>query len=166
VAGGGDVVTRIERFSSRADAELARSVLETNGIPAYVAGDDAGGLHPELPYGFGGTAVVVPEDLYREAIAILDDEYGDSAVDAAELEAAAIAAGPAEGALPGELPYPAGREVIASDDDVTPSGEGEPSTRRSGPRRTWFLVVLGLMLAALVLGQLLVEGGLTVWRAG
>ncbi|MEX2626544.1 MAG: DUF2007 domain-containing protein [Ilumatobacteraceae bacterium] len=85
-------IIRIDRFTSRTEAELARAVLESNGIEAYVSGDDAGGLHPELPYGIGGTAVVVHEDRYAEAIALLDDEFGSG--DAAGLEAAALAAGP------------------------------------------------------------------------
>lgn len=87
-------MARIERFTSRTDAEMARSVLEANGIAAYVSGDDAGGLHPELPYGIGGTAVVVPDERYAEAVALLDDELGAPA-DLAELEAAAVASGPA-----------------------------------------------------------------------
>jgi hypothetical protein len=138
-------MTRIERFASRADAELARTVLETNGIPAYVSGDDAGGLHPEIPYGIGGTAVVVPEDRYAEAIALLDEELGDQGLDAADLEAAALAAGPATGTA-GE-PAGAGRSGHPG------ATTGPPATRRSGGRRPLFLGVLALMgLAMLVYG--------------
>lgn len=86
-------MARIERFTSRMQAEMARSVLETNGISAYVSGDDAGGLHPELPYGIGGTAVVVDDDRYEEAIALLDEEFGTPEGDA-ELEAQALMADP------------------------------------------------------------------------
>lgn len=86
-------MARIERFTSRMHAEMARSVLETNGIAAYVSGDDAGGLHPELPYGIGGTAVVVDDDRYDEAIALLDEELGSPDGDA-DLEAQALAAEP------------------------------------------------------------------------
>jgi hypothetical protein len=149
-------VTRIERFASRADAELARSVLEANGIPAYVSGDDAGGLHPEIPYGIGGTAVVVPEERYADAIALLDDEFGDEPGDEAELEAAAMAAGPAEGGHPGGTPYPVGREVMGSD-------EVPATTRRSGDRRRLFVVVLVLMLVIVLVG-VLVDGGVIFWR--
>jgi len=63
---------RIDRFTSRVDAELARSSLEAAGIPTSVAGDDLGGLHPEIPFGIGGTAVVVPDDRHSEARAVLD----------------------------------------------------------------------------------------------
>ncbi|MFA9431066.1 putative signal transducing protein [Egicoccus sp. AB-alg2] len=84
---------RIERFTSRADAELARSVLEDAGIPAYVSGDDAGGVHPDIPFGIGGTAVVVPDDRQQEAERLLRRELRDDVLDDAELEAAALAAG-------------------------------------------------------------------------
>ena len=87
-------MTRIERFTTRTHAEMARSVLEANGIPAYVSGDDAGGLHPELPYGIGGTAVVVPEDRYDAAIALLDRTLDSGEL--ADLEAQALAAEPRE----------------------------------------------------------------------
>ncbi len=67
---------RIERFTSRVDAELARSSLEAADIPAYVSGDDMGGLHPEIPYGIGGTVVVVPDERHSEARAVLDASVG------------------------------------------------------------------------------------------
>jgi hypothetical protein len=149
-------VTRIERFASRADAELARAVLETNGIPAYVSGDDAGGLHPEIPYGIGGTAVVVPAERYDEAIALLDEEFGADAVEAAELEAAALAASP-EGAdaagPPTSVPAPT---VIT---------HAAPATRRSGRARPAFSLVVGLMLVAMLLtAGLLTVLDVLVWR--
>ncbi|MEX2504078.1 MAG: DUF2007 domain-containing protein [Egicoccus sp.] len=86
-------MARIERFTSRIHAEMAKSVLETNGIAAYVSGDDAGGLHPELPYGIGGTVVVVADERYEDALAILDDELEDLA-GPDDLDAQALAAEP------------------------------------------------------------------------
>lgn len=84
---------RIERFTTRTEAEIGRSVLEAAGIPAYVSGDDAGGLHPEIPFGIGGTAVVVPDDRHREAIEVLDSELEVGGVEEANLTAAALSAG-------------------------------------------------------------------------
>ncbi|GEM_PF-2621392 len=78
---------RIDRFMSRTEADLARTVLEDAGIPAYVSGDDAGGLHPEIPFGVGGTAVVVPDDRHREACDVLDLELDASMLREAELAA-------------------------------------------------------------------------------
>jgi hypothetical protein len=147
-------VTRIERFASRADAELARTVLEANGIPAYVSGDDAGGLHPEIPYGIGGTAVVVPEERYADAIALLDEELGEQGVSAAELESAAMAAGPAESSFAG----PETADHAASD------GSGGASTRRSGARRPSFVVVVVVMLVAVLVSVLFLSAlDVLVW---
>jgi hypothetical protein len=150
-------VTRIERFASRTDAELARTVLEANGIPAYVSGDDAGGLHPEIPYGIGGTAVVVPDERYDEAIAVLDDEFGSGAAAAAELEAAALAAGRGDDAGDGPA-------VTGTPSSVPPTAldRERPHTRRSGRGRPAFVVVVGIMLAAVLLTALFLTV-LEVW---
>jgi hypothetical protein len=147
-------VTRIERFASRADAELARAVLEANGIPAYVSGDDAGGLHPEIPYGIGGTAVVVPEDRYADAIALLDDEFTEEEVTAAELEAAAMAGGTDADARAAADPT----STVGSPAATT----GDPDTRRSGRGRPTFVAVVAVMLGLVVLAAFLLTV-LDVW---
>jgi hypothetical protein len=64
---------RVSRFLSRAEAEIARGVLETNGVPAVVIGDDAGGAHPAGSYGYGGVALGVHPDDVEEAEALLGD---------------------------------------------------------------------------------------------
>ena len=38
----------IKSYSSRMDADLAKAVLEANGIEAIVSADDAGGMEPWL----------------------------------------------------------------------------------------------------------------------
>lgn len=65
--------TRIGRFLSRAEAEVARGLLETNGVPAVVIGDDAGGVHPDISYGYAGVALGVHPDDVEEAAALLGD---------------------------------------------------------------------------------------------
>lgn len=40
--------TAVGRFSSRAEAEMARSLLASADIDASIRADDAGALHPEL----------------------------------------------------------------------------------------------------------------------
>jgi hypothetical protein len=124
---------RIQRFTSRAEAELARTVLESNGIPAFVSSDDAGGLHPELPQAFGSTAVVVHEEDHELALSLLDEEFGTRPQDLAELEAAAMAAGPAD-----DLARPA----TATLDDTEPTG-------RPGP--WWVRSPVTALLVALIL---------------
>ncbi|HDK46224.1 MAG TPA: hypothetical protein ENG94_08115 [Actinobacteria bacterium] len=42
-------MTRVARFSHRVEAELARASLESEGIPALLLADDAGGTWPGLP---------------------------------------------------------------------------------------------------------------------
>ncbi|MFZ5624661.1 MAG: putative signal transducing protein [Gemmatimonadota bacterium] len=64
----------IRRFISELDAELARSVLEANGIPAVILRDDAGGMLPSLPYQSQSRLEVRTEDA-EEARALL--EAGD-----------------------------------------------------------------------------------------
>lgn len=43
-------MTRIGSFGSRAEADLVRSLLESEGIPARVVADDAGQTGPDLAY--------------------------------------------------------------------------------------------------------------------
>ena len=45
-------------YSYRAEAELARSALETNGIEAMIEADDCGGQRPLLGANLGGRLVV------------------------------------------------------------------------------------------------------------
>jgi hypothetical protein len=156
-------MARIERFASRTHAELARTVLVTAGIPAFVSGDDAGGLHPEIPYGIGGTAVVVPDHRYEEAIAVLDAELGEGPVDDAALEAAALAATPADPSAVGPgLPAPVTDASDTPDVSVTPAPpaadrSADAATTRTGRRRPAFLLAVVLMVIAL-----LVIGGFTL----
>jgi len=65
-------VATIDRFSSRAEAELACGLLSSHGIEAYVRGDDAGGAYPQLPFTMGGMVVVVPDERLEEARDLLD----------------------------------------------------------------------------------------------
>jgi hypothetical protein len=67
-------VARIDRFTSRQHAEMACGLLRAHGIEARVSADDAGGVHPDIPFGIGGTAVVVMDEDYDDAIALLDAE--------------------------------------------------------------------------------------------
>jgi hypothetical protein len=69
-------MARIRRFSSRVDAEMAASMLLTNGIEARVMNDDSGGNHPNLAFGLGTSEVIVPDDQLEEATALLDLAQG------------------------------------------------------------------------------------------
>ena len=54
---------RVGRFSSRAEAQVARAMLSEHGIEATLVVDDVAGLHPELSLATGGLSLeVVPGD--------------------------------------------------------------------------------------------------------
>ena len=137
---------RIQHFTSRTDAELARAALVDAGIPAYVSGDDAGGLHPELPFGIGGTAVVVPDEHDEEARRLLQAESGDAGVDEAELTAAALAAGERGDAGDGMV----GETPAATLPPTGPGGEAP-----SGPRRRKVQILAVVVVVLLVVSYLL-----------
>lgn len=69
----GAPVQIIRRYASRIEADLAVSFLRSQGIEAVTRNDDAGGLHPELAYGLGGSRLLVPDVSADEAVALLDD---------------------------------------------------------------------------------------------
>jgi hypothetical protein len=52
----------IETFTSRAVAELAAGLLESEGIEALILADDAGGLYPMLQFIRGVRLLVAKED--------------------------------------------------------------------------------------------------------
>jgi len=62
----------VKTYFSRHEAELARSVLEANGIEATIASDDAGGLQPGLSF-TRGVQVLVNGDDILEAEEVLKD---------------------------------------------------------------------------------------------
>ena len=53
-----DLVT-VGNYSDRISAELAKSILETDGIESYVRADDGGGMRPALLTGAGGAWLIV-----------------------------------------------------------------------------------------------------------
>ena len=66
--------TAVGRFSSRAEAELARGLLDSVGIQSFVRADDAGAMHPELAQiGKHGIALMVDPADADEARSLLDE---------------------------------------------------------------------------------------------
>ena len=60
---------RIAEYSSRIEAELARTRLEACGIEARIDVDDVGGAYPQLQ--FAGVGLFVPETSVEQAEEIL-----------------------------------------------------------------------------------------------
>jgi hypothetical protein len=53
-----DLVT-VGNYFDRLSAELAKGVLDVDGIDAYISADDAGGMRPSLLTASGGARLVV-----------------------------------------------------------------------------------------------------------
>ena len=66
-----DDIVMLERFPSELDAEIAKSVLGCEGIPAMILKDDAGGMEPQFQLTMGVRLMVRQADLDR-AREILD----------------------------------------------------------------------------------------------
>lgn len=77
--------TIVRTFSDRGEAEIARSLLEAQGISALVTADDMGGNTPPLDFSSGLQLVVAASDVAR-AHEVLDEEISAEALDAAERE--------------------------------------------------------------------------------
>lgn len=65
-------VILLKRFPSELDAQMAKGVLECEGIQAIVLRDDAGGMEPQFQLTMGVRLMVHSEDFER-ARAILDE---------------------------------------------------------------------------------------------
>lgn len=72
-----DAWVRLGSFPFRQAADVAWSVLDGHGIPARVAGDDAGGIAPHIGLATGGAFIEVPGSRLDEARAILGSMDAD-----------------------------------------------------------------------------------------
>ena len=68
----------IKTFANRAEAGMAKSMLEANGIKASVSADDAGGMRPELGFTSGGVKLLVLEDNVDSAVEFLNGLTGEA----------------------------------------------------------------------------------------
>jgi hypothetical protein len=64
----------LETFYSRIEAEMAAGLLESEGIPAMVLADDAGGAYPMFQFIRGVRLMVAAEDQYRAREILRDME--------------------------------------------------------------------------------------------
>jgi hypothetical protein len=62
----------LRSFSYRAEAEIVRELLASNGIAAFVNSDDCGSVDPALQFGRGAEVLVSADD--REAAERLIEE--------------------------------------------------------------------------------------------
>jgi hypothetical protein len=80
-----DDPTIVRTFSDRGEAEIARSLLEAEGIGAAIAADDTRGNWPQFDLSAGVQLVVEAGDVER-ARELLDEVVSEDDLDAAELE--------------------------------------------------------------------------------
>jgi hypothetical protein len=71
--GPGEKPVEVARFSYRYQAEMALGILEDEGIPGVVVGDDVGGQYP----GVGSVRLVVPEPHAERARRVLAEMERD-----------------------------------------------------------------------------------------
>ncbi len=77
--------TIVRVFSDRGEAEIARSLLEAEGIAASLTADDMGGSTPPLDFSSGLQLVVDADDVER-AHELLEEQISPEALDEAERE--------------------------------------------------------------------------------
>lgn len=61
----------IKTCNNRIEAEMDKSLLESEGIQAMVSADDAGGLRPDLLWATGGVRLLVKQEDAERASELL-----------------------------------------------------------------------------------------------
>ena len=64
--------TCIKIYSTRSEAELAKTLLESHEIESMISADDCGGFRPYLASTTGGVKLLVLEEMAEEAKKILE----------------------------------------------------------------------------------------------
>ena len=76
-----DKLVIIGRYSTPYEANMAKSKLESAGIPAFVADEYTIGMNWLYSNALGGVKLQVPGSLASEALALLDAEAGSPTTD-------------------------------------------------------------------------------------
>ncbi len=63
----------IAKYQSPEEARIALSFLQANGIHAFLPGSETLANFPPLAYGVTGYQLMVPEDEYDKALALLQN---------------------------------------------------------------------------------------------
>ena len=64
-------LVKVAEFGSRPEAEIAKGMLEANGIRAMLSADEMGGIRPELTFTMGAR-LLVAEDQAEAARGLLE----------------------------------------------------------------------------------------------
>lgn len=68
---------QIAVYTDLTEAEIAKGLLTSNGVPCILTEDDAGGMYPQLHQGLG-VRLVVPEEFAEQAKEMLDSAVQDA----------------------------------------------------------------------------------------
>ena len=61
----------VQSFATQMEADMAKSALESAGIPVMIQADSAGGLRPHMAWASGGFKLLVREEDEDEARSVL-----------------------------------------------------------------------------------------------
>jgi hypothetical protein len=64
----------VKTFADHLQADMAKQLLEANGITASVSADDMGGMRPDLAFTSGGVKLFVLDDNADKALALLNED--------------------------------------------------------------------------------------------
>jgi hypothetical protein len=64
----------VKTFANRIEAEIAKSLLDANDIPAYIAAPDVGGTNPLLMVGDIGVRLFVRRDHAEKALRLMESQ--------------------------------------------------------------------------------------------
>ncbi len=67
----------IRSFGTAAEADLAKSALESAGIASMIKADSVGGMRPHVAWATGGYKILVREDDADEARDVLNPPHPD-----------------------------------------------------------------------------------------
>jgi len=73
-----DPTVRLATFGSDTEAHVARSLLESNGIPCFIAKDDCGGMRIHLQLSTGVSLIVRKSDAELATRILQEARNGDS----------------------------------------------------------------------------------------
>ena len=73
-----DSTVCIAKFGNEFEAHMARGLLESHGIPCFVAKDDCGGMRPFMQLSTGVRLIVRQSDAKQAANILNDVRDGDS----------------------------------------------------------------------------------------
>jgi hypothetical protein len=66
---------KVKNFPARSLAEQAKDILEKEGIPAMIKGEDIGMFGPGIASTALGVNLLVPEEYYEKAFELIDSLY-------------------------------------------------------------------------------------------